>query len=135
VIGASVTLRTSASRGVFACDGAARRARDARWCGRAYGRLVGRKLEDPRLDLAGCVTAADEPIAFAWFEPGRGTAHVAVRQSGYVEVYSAAAGLPIRIATTSGIDLDTSRAAFHVSEFDGRGALIRSSTLDARVAG
>jgi hypothetical protein len=136
VNGASVTLRTSSTRGLIACDrSAGHRAGESRWCGRAFGRVAHGRLRDPRLDLASCLTVDGGPIAFAWFEPGRDTAYVAVRQHGYVEVYRVAGGLPLRLTTASGIDLETSSARFEVSEHDGGGTLLRSSVLDARVAG
>src|SRR5262245_14089726 len=136
VVGSSTTLRTSASRGVVACDETAgRRERNTHSCGRAYGRLVGAKLADPRLDLAGCVTPAGDPVAFAWFEPHPRTVLAAVRQDGYLEVDPAAAGLAIRISTTAGIDVEAPSATFDVSQYDARGAFIRSSALHARVAG
>ncbi len=106
----------------------------ASWCGRAYGRLVRSRLQDPRLDLA-CTTLSGGPLAFAWFEPGRHTAYVAVRQPGYVEVYPVAGRAPIRITTTTGISVAGSSATFEISEHDRGGALLRSSTLEARIAG
>ena len=93
------------------------------------------RLLDPRLELAGCSTSSGDPIAFAWIEPGRRTRYVALHRNGFVEVYPVLAGLPVRVATTSDIDLDTSSASFEVSEYDADGRRIRSYTLDARVAG
>jgi hypothetical protein len=92
-------------------------------------------LRDPRLDLAGCTTAEGDPVAFAWIEPSRDASFVAVRQRGYVEVYPVAGRLPVRVATTSGISLAESRATFEVSEHDATGALLRRSSVEARVAG
>jgi hypothetical protein len=105
-----------------------------RWCGHAYGRLARGRLEDPRLDLL-CTTSDGHPVAFAWFEPGNDTSYVALRQDGFVEIYDARAHFPLRIATTTGIDLATSSATFDVDEYDEHGTLIRSSMMDARVAG
>lgn len=129
VTGMSVTFPTASGRALVACDSGR-----TEWCGRAYGRLEHRRLHDPRLDLA-CMTAAGDPLAFAWFEPGRGTAYVAVRQPGYVEAYRVVGAAPVRISTTSGISATNSSATFDVSEHGRRGALLRRSTLVARVAG
>ena len=129
VRGMSVTFPTAAGRALVACDGGR-----AEWCGRAYGRLEHGRLHDPRLDLA-CMTAAGDPLAFGWFEPGRGTAYVAVRQPGYVEAYRVAGAVPVRISTTTGISARNSSATFDVSEHSRRGALLRRSTFVARVAG
>jgi len=129
VSGMSVTFPTASGRALVACDGGR-----AEWCGRAYGRLEHGGLHDPRLDLA-CVTAAGARLAFAWFEPGRATAFLAVRQQGYVEAYRGAGAVPVRISTTSGISATNSSATFDVSEHGPRGALLRRSTFVARVAG
>jgi len=74
-------------------------------------------------------------LAFAWFEPDRQTAYVAVRQNGYVEVYRVAGGVPARVSTPSHISTADSSATFDVSEHDTTGALLRTSTIVARVAG
>ena len=98
-------------------------------------RLESGRLLDPRLDLAGCATTSGDTVAFAWFQPGPHTSFVAVRQQGYVEVYPVVAHLPVRISTTAHISTQESRATFEVSEHDASGALLRSSILEARVAG
>jgi hypothetical protein len=135
VSGISVTYRTASGRALVACDAShAVRADGKAWCGRAYGRLEQGQLLDPRLDLAGCSTATGDTIAFAWFTPGRDTAYVAVRLDGYTEVYPVAGRLPIRL-TTDEIAPDHSGATFEVSEHAPSGALLRSSTLETRVAG
>jgi hypothetical protein len=136
VAGASVTYRTASGRGLVACDGTDLGAdHDQTWCGVALGRMRGQRLLDPRLDLAACTTESDVPVAFAWVEPGPGTRYVAVDHEGFGEVYRVVAGLPVRVAITSGIDLDTSSASFDVSEHDDDGRSLRSYTLHTRVAG
>jgi hypothetical protein len=136
VDGASVTYRTASGREVVACDGTDVSEGHVRtWCGVALGRTRGERLLDPRLDVASCSTPSDEPVAFAWVEPEPGTRYVAVDREGYVEVYPVIAGLPVRVAATSGIDVDTSSASFDVSEHDGAGRRLRSYALRARVAG
>jgi hypothetical protein len=136
VAGASVTYRTASGRDLVACDGTDLGAdHDLTWCGVALGRMRGERLLDPRLDLASCTTESDMPVAFAWVEPGPGTRYVAVEDGAVVEVYRVIAGLPVRVAITSGIDLDTSSASFDVSEHDDDGRSLRSYTLRTRVAG
>jgi hypothetical protein len=131
VNGSTVTFRTASGHDVVACDGTLRRF----WCGRALGHLHDGHLFDPRLDLAGCATAAGDPLAFAWIEPGSPTRFVAVQQSGYAEVYETARRLPVRVTTTRDIDSETSSVRFEVTEHDAAGRRLRSYTLDARVAG
>jgi hypothetical protein len=136
VNGESVTFRSSSGHSLIACDRAAavNEGRDV-WCGIAVGRLEHGRLQDPRLDLAGCRTAAADPVAFVWVEPGRTARYVTVGQPGFTEVYRVTSGLPVRVTTTSGIDEDGSRASFLITEHDGDGRLLREYMLDARVAG
>jgi hypothetical protein len=136
VDGASVTYRTASGRDLVACDGTAVRVRPSRpWCGRALGRMHAGRLLDPRLDLAACSTASGDIVAFVWVEPARRARYVAVDRHGFVEVYPVVGRLPVRIATTSDLDLDSSSASFPISEHDADGRLLRSYTLRARVAG
>jgi hypothetical protein len=133
VDGESVTFGAASGRALHACDGIDP-LRDDRWCGGAYGRLVRGGLTDPRLGLT-CTDAGGEQVAFTWIEPAADAQFVAVRRPGYVEVYEAAADLPIRVSTTNGIDADESAAAFEITEYDAKGESLRSYTLEARVAG
>ena len=129
----SATLRDPS--GLHACDNSpGPREADRRWCGGSYGRLYGGRLRDPRLDI-GCRTADGGPMGFVWVEPRPDARFVVVAQPGYVEVYEVAGGLPVRIATTSDVDVERSRASFRVSEHDERGRLLRRYVLDAYVAG
>lgn len=133
--GTSATFRTSAGRGVYACDRGGGPPGGLRpWCGRAFGRLSSGRLRDPRLDL-GCSSADGAPLAFAWIEPGPDAAYVTVRQHGFAETYAVSSGLPVRVSTASGIDLDTSSAHLDVSEHARDGSLIREYTVEAQVAG
>lgn len=136
VFGRSATVGTRSHRALYACDGRSARGSDAAlWCGTAYGRLDKGRLLDPRLDLSACTASTDRPLAFAWTEPRNDARYVAVRQPGYVEVYPVKGRVPVRIATTTGIDVAGSRASFDVSEHDTRGGLLRAYELEARVAG
>jgi hypothetical protein len=136
VNGESVTFRASSGRSVIACDrsAATSEGRDV-WCGIAVGRLDHGRLQDPRLDFAGCRGTTDDPVAFAWVQPARATRYVAVGQPRFTEVYAVAIGVPVRITTTSGVDEVGSRASFRITEHDRDGRLLRAYTLDARVAG
>jgi hypothetical protein len=93
------------------------------------------RLQDPRLDIAGCRSATAGAMGFAWVQPDSRTRYVAVEQPGYTEVFETAGGLPVRIATTTGIETDGSTARFDVSEHDASGALVRKYELRAIPAG
>jgi hypothetical protein len=94
------------------------------------------RLVDPRLDLAGCSTRDGDPVAFAWVVPARRARYVAVRHDAFSEVYPVLRGdVPIRVSTTTDIDLDTSSASFEISEHDAVGRAVRAYTVQARVAG
>jgi hypothetical protein len=134
VDGASVTFASAA--GLHACDGAEeRRSARRRWCGIAFGVLRRGRLDDPRLDMAACRTASGDPVAFVWLSVPPRTRYVAVAQDGYDEVYERAGHLPIRIATTTGIEGNGSRTTFRLSEHDARGRLLGRYELDAVPAG
>jgi len=134
VTGASVTFLDRGGRGVHACDATELDGlRIKRWCAHAFGRLVGGRLRDPRLSIT-CRDGDGEPIAFAWTEPDRAAAYLAVEQEGYAEVYAASGTTPIRV-TTSRMDLATSRATFAISEHARDGTLVRSYDLEAPVSG
>jgi hypothetical protein len=136
VDGASVTFRTSSRRDLVACDGTALTAgHSPTWCGVALARMRGERLLDPRLDLASCSTQSGDSVVFAWVHPRPGTRYLAVRRDGFAEVYTVVSGLPVRVASTSGVDLGTSSASFGVSEHDADGRVLRMYTLRARVAG
>ena len=132
--GSSITFASSA--GLHACDAASEpRNSRHRWCGVAFGVLRRGRLDDPRLDVAACRTASGDPVAFVWVSGGPRTRYVAVVQNGYTEVYERAGDLPIRIATTRGIEADGSRVIVRLSEHDGRGRLLSRYELAAVPAG
>jgi hypothetical protein len=132
VEGSSVTFQSDA--GLHACDAQGRRAPGRLWCGISFGVLKRGRLEDPRLDIAGCRAASGDPLGFAWISTDPRTRYLAVTQDGYAEVYEPSGGLPIRIATT-GVEVDGSRATFRLSEHDARGRLLQRYVLDAVPAG
>ena len=132
----SVTFRDASGRGLYGCDNSAGpREDDSRWCGGAFGRLYAGHLRDPRLDLGGCSTGGEDPVGFAWVEPQRNARYVVVEQPAYAEVYRVAADLPVRVAATSDMDTEESRATFRLSEHDVAGRLLRRYQVDAVVSG
>lgn len=132
----STTVTFATASGLHGCDDSpGPREGERRWCGTSFGLLTAKKLEDPRLDLAGCRTSSGEPMGFAWVEPASETRYVAVEQDGYAEVHEPAGELPIRIATATDVRVEGSRASFKLSEYDASGELLRSYVLDAAAAG
>lgn len=133
VITESVTIRSGSN--LYGCDNSqGARERNRRWCGMSFGTLYGGRLRDPRLDVL-CTTTNGSPVGFLWVEPSRSSSYVVVRQKGFAEVYEATGGLPVRLATTEGVSIETFRASIDVSEHDERGRLIRRYVLEALVAG
>lgn len=131
----SVTLRIESGRALFGCDDSpGPREANRRWCDGSYGRLFSERLRDPRLGIL-CTTRDGKPMGFAWVQPAAGTRYVAVEQPGYTEVYELAGGLPVRVATTTGVSIEGSRATFALSEHDRAGRLLRRYRLEAVVAG
>lgn len=131
----TVTFGAVSGQAIFGCsDSPGPREANRRWCGVAYGELNAGRLQDPRLDII-CETTAGNQAGFAWVQPAEDVRFVAVEQPGYTEIYEAAGGLPIRIATVSGVDVETSSATFAVSEHDAEGRRLREYELEAFVAG
>ena len=129
----SVTLRDAS--GLYACDNSpGPREADRRWCGKSFGHLHDGSLLDPRLDV-GCTTIDGGHVGFIWVQPSTQARYVAVEQPGYSEVYETAGGLPVRVASTSGVEIEGSSASFDITEHDSSGILVRRYTLDAKVAG
>ena len=134
VRGASVTYLGPRRRSAHACESSGSTSRaQAGWCGRAFGMLAVGRLHDPRLSLS-CRDDEDEPVAFAWIQPGASAAYVVVDQAGYHEVYPVAGSVPVRVST-SDVDLATSRATFTVSEHTNDGRRLRGYELEAAVSG
>ncbi len=131
----SVTFRESLGRGVFGCDNSVGpRDENRRWCDGAYGVLYSSQLRDPRLSM-GCQTRDETPMGFVWIEPEPSAMYVVVEQPGYAEVYEVAAGLPVRVATTTGVEIEGSRASLDLREHAADGGLLRTYRLEAAVAG
>ena len=134
VRGASVTFLGPEGRSAHACERSGGDSQiEARWCGRAFGKLEDGRLRDPRLSLS-CRDEEGEPIAFAWIQPGSEAAYVVVAHAGYHEVYPVADDIPVRIST-SDVDLAASRATFAVSEHARDGRQLADYELEAAVSG
>ena len=135
-VGESLTFLDGARRHVYACDGGVDAAgeRAAPWCGLSVGRLFDGRLLDPRLDVL-CRARGGEALAYAWVVPIDGAHWIGVDQGTYIELYEVAAGLPVRIASTRGVDRARARATFDITQYDVRGKPLVRARLEAGVAG
>lgn len=134
VDGESLTFASGA--GVYACDGGVDPAgeRSLPWCGTVFGERDGGRILDPRLDV-NCRDRRGMRLAYAFVDPVAGAHWIGVARDGYVEVYEALAGLPVRIATTSRIAAEEARATFEITEYDRAGRELVHAELEAAVAG
>jgi hypothetical protein len=136
VFAESLTFLDRGGRDVYACDGgvdpSGERARP--WCGGSVGRLHDGRLLDPRLDIL-CRDPRGRPLAYAWVEPVAGSHWIGIDQGSYTELYEVAADLPVRIASTRGVDRQNSRATFEVTHYDVRGRELLKGIVEAAVAG
>jgi hypothetical protein len=132
----SLTFADRERTRVYACDGGIDAAgeRAPPWCAAVFGELVEGRLLDPRLDVV-CRDPARRPLAYAFVQPEAGARWIGVREDGYVELYEVLAGLPVRVAGTRGVDLETARATFEVAQFDAEGHELVHGALEAAVAG
>lgn len=129
----SVTVREAGGRALRGCSSSGRRDNDQSSCGSVHALLDSGRLRDPRLSVA-CTTTDGKPVGSAWIEVSERTRYVAVWQPGYLEVYEAAAGLPVRVATVTDVKLEGS-ATFDLSEHDAEGRLLRRDRVEMAVAG
>lgn len=136
VFGESLTFAGSGRKTVYACDGGRDPAGERKlpWCGSSAGRLLGGKLLDPRLDIL-CRDRKGRPLAYAWVEPAAGVRWIGVDQGAYTEIYEVLAGLPVRIASTRGIEAARARVTFDVAQYDDHGKEVIEGKLEAQVAG
>ena len=137
VDGHTLTFATADRQRLVACDGAARQREPAgRWCGTATTKwLDGGRIEDPRLDLANCLTADGATVAYAWVVPAARARWLVVDHDHFREIYDASSPFPVRISTTDGIDDTTSSATIHVRSYDASGKEVGDETVNAQVAG
>lgn len=103
------------------------------WCASPNGRIKDGVLNDPRLDL--CANTDNDLTGFAWVEPQPATKWVIVSDAGTREVYEVAESLPVRVTTTDGVQLWTSRASFDIEEYAADGSKLREYVLETAVAG
>lgn len=126
----SVTLRADRDARIYGCDRTGVAFERRRWCATAVGTLRGRRVTDPRLQLL-CRDRRGRRVATAWVNPSARARRVVVDDIAY----PAAGGLPIRVASTRGIDYARARARFDIRELDGRGRLVVRRRLLAQVSG
>jgi hypothetical protein len=136
VDGESLTFANRDGSGVYACDGGVDPAgeRAPPWCDTVFGQVEHGRLLDPRLDVI-CRDRRRRPLAYAFVEPVSGARWIGVRQDGYVELYEVLAGLPVRVASTRGVDPDDARATFELTQYDAEGRELVRGELEAAVAG
>jgi len=134
VFSESLTFADARRTTLFACDGGIDAAGERKppWCGGSAGVLHGRRLLDPRLDVL-CRTNDGQRLAYAWVEPAAGAHWIGVDQGSYVEIYEAAAGLPVRVATRRNIR--GSQAEFEVTHYGIGGRELVREQVEAAVAG
>ena len=135
--GRTLTFATDDRQQVVGCDGAAQaREPSGPWCGLAVADwLAGGRLSDGRLNLANCLSADRSTVAFAWVTPAPRAGWLVVEHDDFREVYEQNGPLPIRVATTDGIDEDTSSVRIPVSSYAEDGTKLADDTVELQVAG
>jgi hypothetical protein len=136
VLGESLTFEDANHKTLYGCDGGTDAAGERKppWCGNPAGLLVKGKLLDPRLDVL-CRDLKGRPLAYAWVEPAAGARWIGVDQDTYTEIYEVLAGLPVRIASASGVQPSRARATLDVTQYDRDGKELIRGKLEAQVAG
>jgi hypothetical protein len=131
-----LTFANRSQTGVYACDGGIDSSgeRAPPWCGQAFGAYVEGRLLDSRLDVI-CQDRSRAPLAYAFVVPVEGAHWIGVDQGSYTEIYEVLAGLPVRVASTRGVDTENARAAFEVTQYDADGRGLVRGRLEAAVAG
>jgi hypothetical protein len=136
VDGQSLTFASRDGSVVYACDGGIDPAgeRAPPWCHTVVGELDGRRTIDARLDVV-CVDRSYHPLAYAFVDPVAGAHWIGVEQNGYTELNEVLAGLPVRVATTRGVDAENARATLQITQYDAAGRLLVRGLLEVAVAG
>jgi hypothetical protein len=136
VDGASLTFASRDHALLYACDGGIDAAgeRPARWCRTVVAAVEDEQLFDPRLDVI-CRDRELRPLAYAFVEPVAAARWIGVREDGYVELYEVLGDLPVRVATTHGIDAADARATFELTQYTADGRQLVSGEMEAAVAG
>jgi hypothetical protein len=132
----SLTFASRDASVVYACDGGVDPAgeREPPWCRAVVGELEHGEVSDPRLDVI-CRDRRRRPLAYAFVEPVAGARWIGVREDGYVELYETLARLPVRVASTRGIDADDARATLEIAQYDRDGRELTHGEMEAAVAG
>lgn len=134
VDGGSVTFAVGPL--VFGCDSAAGAREPPAWgCGGAAGKRRAGALADARLGLANCIDRSGRAVAFAWVEPAVNSRWLAVERGGWRELYEVDPALPVRVATTTGIDERKGVVRLEVRHVSAAGRELRRDELQLRVAG
>jgi hypothetical protein len=130
----SLTIAQRRRPDVFACDATGVRLEGREWCGVSAGRLKRGRVSDPRLELL-CRDRRGRHVASAFVNPTRAARWIAVDQEGFSELFPTAAGLPVRIASTAGVDYAHARATFRIAQLDAAGRVVERARIVTRVAG
>jgi hypothetical protein len=136
VNGASLTFANRDRSLVYACDGGIDLAgeRPPPWCHTVVGEVQHDRVVEPRLDVL-CSDRSRRPLAYAFVDPIPGARWIGVRQDGYVELYEVLGTLPVRVASTRGIDAPNARATFEITQYDASGDELVHGEMEAVVAG
>jgi hypothetical protein len=136
VDGESLTFASRDHSLLYACDGGIDPAgeRVTRWCHTVVGSVDGGQLLDPRLDVI-CRDRKLRPLAYAFVEPVAAARWIGVREDAYIELYEVLGDLPVRVATTRGIDTVDARATFEITQYAAGGRALVSGLMEVAVAG
>jgi hypothetical protein len=135
--GRTLTFATADRRTLIACDGAPK-ADEPRgpWCGGANARWeVGGKVNDGRLGMTNCLSAAGKTVAYVFVNPAPRARWLVVDHDHFREIYDTGDPYPVRISTTDGLDMDTSSLKVSVRSYDADGKELSDETLHPVVAG
>ena len=131
LLGGSVTIADRRSPLLYGCDLA---AGGTRVCGGSVGVWHHGRLNDPRLDII-CRDRNGRTLGAAWVVPVPHARTVAVHESGHVEIYPVAGGLPVRIWTRAGVHIGRSRGTFEIRQLAADGHELAHERIRAMVAG
>jgi hypothetical protein len=121
---------------VYGCDAAAGAQEPPAWaCGGASGKRIGGRLVDARIGLANCLDGAGNPVAFAWVEAASNARWLLVARDGWHEAYPVAAQLPVRVATTTGLDVGKGVVSLAVTHVSAAGRVLHEEELALALAG
>jgi hypothetical protein len=136
VEGESLTFASRDRSVVYACDGGSDPAgeRAPPWCHAVLGEFDNGHVLDPRLDVI-CRGRTWKPLAYAFVDPVVRARWIGVQQDGYVELYEVLGGLPVRVASTRGVEPQNASATFEITQYDAAGRELVRGEMEAAVAG